>query len=101
MKALSRIVHGGGWIAQTYIGRPKARLFGFISIVWLAVSFCGSIPFWGGWPQSFGAFEWLGGLLLVPQPVFITLALVFRFIEEPRSVTEFHSNPDHDFRKLY
>jgi hypothetical protein len=83
------------------LGRPRARFFGFLSVIWLGVSICASFPFWDGWPQSFGSLEWLCGALIVPQPLFVVLALVFLLTEQPRPITEGHPNPDHDIRKLY
>ena len=101
MKSQSDIVEGGGWITRQTLGRPRARCFGFLSVVWLLVSICASFPFWDGWPQSFGYSEWLCGVLLAPQPVFIVLAIVFLLTEQPRTITEEHPNPDYDIRKLY
>ena len=88
MKSQSDIVEGGGWITRQTLGRPRARLFGFLSIIWLCVSICASLP-------------WLCSVLLVPQPVFVVLAVVFLRTEQPRTITEEHPNPDHDMRKLY
>jgi hypothetical protein len=65
------------------------------------VSICASFPFWGGWSQSFGWLEWLCSVLLVPQPVFVVLAVVFLLTEQPRTIIEQHPNPDCDLRKLY
>ena len=96
MKSQSDIVEGGGWI--TRLGRPRARFFGFLSVVWLLVSICASFPFWDGWPQSFGYSEWLCGVLLALQPVFIVLTIVFLLTEQPRTITEEHPNPDYDSR---
>src|SRR5262245_7977569 len=101
MKSSIQIVHGGGWVARQKVGRPRARFFGFLSVIWLGVSFCASFPFWDGWPESFGYLEWLCSALLVPQPVFLVLAMVFLLTEQPRSIVEHHPKPDYDIRKLY
>jgi hypothetical protein len=101
MKSHSDIVEGGGWITRQTVGRPRARFFGFLSIIWLGVSIGASFPFWHGWPQSFGYLEWLCSALLVPQPVFAVAAVVFLLTEQPRTITETHRNPEHDIRKLY
>ena len=99
---MSNIVHGGGWIQRQSVGRPKARLFTMLSVVWVAVSLIASIPFWlDSWPPSFSAMELLGILLIIPQLVFIVLAVVFALTEPPRIITEHLPNPDHDLRKLY
>src|SRR6188474_3174616 len=101
MKSHSDIVESGGWITRQTIGRPRARFFGFLSVIWLFVSIGASFPFWDGWPQSFGYLEWLCSVLLVPQPVFVVLAVVFLLTERPHIITEQHPNPDYDIRKLY
>jgi hypothetical protein len=72
-----------------------------LSLIWLAVSICASFPFWEGWPESFGYLELLCGALLVPQPVFVVLAVVLLLTEQPRNVVELHPNPDYDIRNLY
>jgi hypothetical protein len=98
----SGIVHGGGWIQRQSVGRPKARLFTMLSVIWVAVSLTGSLPFWlDSWPPSFSALEWFGILLMIPYLAFIVLAVVFALTEPPRSITEHVPNPDHDLRKLY
>ncbi len=101
MNTDSQIVAGGGWVTRQTTGRPRARFFGFLSLIWLGVSVCASFPFLDGWPESFGELEWLCGILLLPQPVFIVLALVFWLTEQPRTGEEQHHNPDYDSSKLY
>jgi hypothetical protein len=98
----SDIVHGGGWVKCQFVGRPKTRLFVFLSLIWLGVSICASAPFWlDSWPPSFSGVEWLCLLLMLPEPVFIVLAIVFALTEQPKSITEHIPNPDYDIRKLY
>ena len=92
---------GGGCITRQTIARPRARFFGFLSVIWLGVSLCASLPFWNGWPESFGYLEWLCGALLAPQPALAGLAIVFLLTEQPRAIVEHHGNADHDIRKLY
>jgi len=101
MKSNAHIVEGGGWITRQTVGKPRARLFGFLAIIWLLISICASFPFWDGWPQSFTGLDWLCTLLLLPQPVLFVLAIVFWLTEQPRAIREQHPNPDHDIRKLY
>ncbi len=101
MKTNSSFVHGGGWIRREVIGRPKARFFGFLSVVWLLVSVCASIPFWCPWPQRVTDLDWLCVLLIAPHPVFIVLALVFRLTERPRTIVQRRVHPDCDARNLY
>jgi hypothetical protein len=101
MKSSIQIVEGGGWITRQNVGRPRARFFGFLSVIWLGVSLCASFPFWDAWPESFGYLEWVCGALLVPQPLFVVLAVVFWLTEQPCTIVEQHRNPDYDIRKLY
>ena len=101
MKSSAQIVHGGGWVTRPTVGRPRARFFGFLSVIWLLVSFYASFPFLDGWPESFGYLEWLCAALLVPQPVFVILAVIFLLTEQPRTITEQQPNPDYDVRTLY
>ena len=101
MRSHSDIVEGGGWIIRQTVGRPRARLFGSLSVIWLLLSICASFPFWDGWPQSFGYLEWLCSALVVPQVVFVVLAIVFLLTEQPRTIAEQDANPDYDVRKLY
>jgi hypothetical protein len=101
MKSQSEIVEGGGWITRQTLRKPRARFFGFLSVIWLGVSILASFPFWDGWPQSFGYLEWVCTALLLPQPVFVVLAVAFALMEQPRTITEETPNPDYDVRKLY
>jgi hypothetical protein len=45
MKSSAQIIHGGGWVTRQVVARRRARFFGFLSILWLAV--------WSDW----GAFK--------------------------------------------
>ena len=101
MRSSIQIVEGGGWITLQTVGRPRARFFGFLSVIWLGASLCASFPFWDGWPESFGYLEWLCGALLVPQPVLVVVAVVFLVAEQPRTIVQQRRNPDYDIRKLY
>lgn len=101
MKSSNQIVEGGGWVTRQTVGRPRARFFGFLSVIWLGVSLCASFPFWDGWPESFGSLEWHCGALLVPQPVLVVVVVVFLVIEQPRTIVQQHRNPDYDIRNLY
>jgi hypothetical protein len=77
-------------------------LFAILSLVWLGVSVAASAPFWQDkWPPAFSGAEWLCILLMLPEPVFIILAIRFALTEQPRSITEHLPNPHHDLRKLY
>jgi hypothetical protein len=101
MESSSQIVEDGGWFTRQTTCRPRARLFGSLSIIWLAVSVFASMPFWGGWPESFVYLEWLCSLLLIPLPILVVLTIVFLMTEQPRTTVEHRPNPDYDIRKLY
>jgi len=101
MKSTSHFVANGGWVTRQTMGRPQARFFGSLSLICSIISICASFPFLDNWPESFGYLEWLCALLLVPQVVFVVIALVFFVREEPRMIVEQHPNPDYDIRKLY
>jgi hypothetical protein len=84
------IVHGGGWVTRETVGRRKARFFGFLSVIWFLVSATASIPFWTSWHESpllSAEVKWLCGILLILQPVFLTLTILFRIFEKPRKIT--------------
>jgi hypothetical protein len=102
MISSGQIVHGGGWIRRQYTGRPKARFFTSLSVVWLVVSLMAVIPFFldDGTP-SFSGWKLLGFLLIGVHLVFIALAVFFALSESRRSVAELVRNPDHDPRNLY
>ena len=97
----ANIVERGGWHIRRTVGRPWARFFGMLSLLWLCVSFPASLAFWDGWPESFGWWEWLCGGLMVPQPVFVALGAGFLLKERPRLIVEHVANRDCDIRKLY
>jgi len=100
MKPRTKIVENGGWVSRRTVGRPRARLFGFLSILWLGVSLCASFPFWKGWPESFGYVEWVCGALLVAHAVLVTLAIRFLLTEQPRAFVEQHHSPRSNTREL-
>jgi hypothetical protein len=101
MKSESKIIAGGGWIIREVVGKPRARLFAAFSLGWLSVSIFASRPFWDGWPRSFGWHESLSSLLLLPEPLFQLLALVYLVVEQPRAILEKRPNPDYDIQNLY
>lgn len=84
------IIHGGGHIARQKVIRPKARLFGFLSVIWLPLTAIGSMVWWTIGADQLPAaawLPWLCGLIIALQPVFIALSLAFLFFERPRRVT--------------
>lgn len=90
MSPRSHIVAGGGYSEREFTGRPKFRLFCFIALLWLPVAFCASLPLWTGLSEDFAELRWLCWVLSSVEPVFIVLALFFRFAEQPRRVVEHH-----------
>ena len=82
-------MQGGGWTNRETIGRPKARICGFLSIVWLLVFAPACILLWAFWgePPFSSWIKWLCGILLIPQPVFMMLAVGFWYFERPRKIT--------------
>lgn len=101
MKSSIPIVEGGGWITLQTTSRPRARFFGFVSVIWLPVSACASSVFWDGWPSSWGYLEVLGIALLVVQAALAILAVAFFLTERPRTRIEPQRDPRRDVRKLY
>jgi len=97
----SAIVHGGGWVTERVMSKPKAEFFGFVSVVWLFVAICGMFPFWDGWPRKIGWTEVLCGGLVLAEPVFLAVALFLFIREQPRVILRHRQNPNYDLRKLY
>ena len=101
MKSESKIIASGGWETSEVIGKPRTRLFSMLAAIWFGVFICALIPFWGGWPTSFGWEDLLCGALLLPQPIFAVLALFYLLTEQPRAMIEKRPNADYDLRNLY
>lgn len=99
MKTNNPIVHGGGWVKYQTAGKPKTRLFGLLAVIWLGVGIPASAPFWlNDWPPPFSTPEWLGLLLMLPEPIFIWLTIAFALKEKTQNITARIPNPDHDIR---
>lgn len=92
------IMYGGGW-RQTW-GKPRARIFGYLSLYGLGIAVYASSPFWSGWPSSMGWFEWSCCGFLSMEAVFILLALNFLLTEKPRQILARDGMLDGDLRKL-
>ena len=99
MELYPDIVERGSWTVRETVRKPKARFFALLSCLWLLASVGASFPFWNGWPESFSGAECLCGVVIVLEPVFIVLAVVFWFSEQPRIIREMHRNPDYDIRR--
>ena len=95
------IVAGGGWVTRKTTGRPVTRFFTFLSIIWCGVAICASFPFWEGWPGAFSTLDWLCGVLVAMEPIFIVLSIVFGLTEKRRTITQHEQNPGHDIRHLH
>jgi len=94
MRSKAHIIESGGWTQRQYMGKPKARLFSFMAGAWLAVTFFASLLFWNGFPGASTEWSWLYALLIVPEPIFVGLAVVFWITEEPRMITEWRQRGD-------
>lgn len=99
MQPKTQIVHGGGWVKRQFVGKPKALLLTFVSVIWLAISFCASIPLWAGGP--FSGLQWLCASLIGLEPVFIVATIAFWIGEPTRTVTKWRPNSDYKVRRLY
>ena len=98
----NQFVKGGGWIKHQSVGRPRTRLFAILSLIWLIPSsLLVASLIQGGWPASFSDPKWFCVLLLIPELIFIVLAIGYAVVEKPKTITIHHPNPDHDIRKLY
>jgi hypothetical protein len=87
------IIHSGGWSVCATTVRPKMDCCLGLSILWIGVSFLASMPFWDGWPDTFGAVQWLGLLLLVPHPVLLGASVYFFFTDPPKPETQPAAQP--------
>jgi len=109
----ANIVHGGGLVeAEPRLGRPKARLYAIISLLWILPSAGASFILAAGfrhWSQADGfveglravAFEqWIALVILLAHLVFIGLACFYRRTEPLREEAGWEPNPDQDLRKL-
>ena len=94
MKSRVRIIEGGGWTQRQYLGKPKARFLTFLAGGWFAVAFTALLPFLGNVPASISGWGWWSGLLIIPEPVFIVLAVVYWITEERCLITEWHRTTD-------
>lgn len=112
-KTDGRYVANGGWVMRKFYGRPRTRLFTFLSVFWIMVS--GPAIFivfrhsdrWTT-PSTLSeklnaiAFEqWVGIGLIAVHFVFAVLAIRFNLTEQPREEVFLEDNPDTDPHKLY
>jgi hypothetical protein len=99
--AASGIVAGGGWVRCRVSTQPRMNFFLGLSVVWIGVSLFASMPFWDGWPETFGFSEWLGLAGLILHPILLSAAVFLFFTETPKDRTVWMPNPEHDLHKLY
>ncbi|MBI3852205.1 MAG: hypothetical protein HY298_18265 [Verrucomicrobia bacterium] len=112
-KVGDRFVANGGWVKRKFYGRPRTRLFTFLSVGWIVVSapalfivFRDSSR-WIDPPTLSGklggiAFEqWVGIALILVHVVFVALAVRFHLTEQPHEEVFLEDNPDTDSHKLY
>src|SRR5690349_3425239 len=112
-KESGRFVADGGWVARRFWGRPRTRLFTFLSAGWIMVSAPALFIVLrdsGRWTEPLTlvgklgaiAFEqWVGIALILLHLVFVFLAIRFHFTEERRAEIFQEDNPDKDPHKLY
>ena len=107
-----RIVANGGWVMRRFYGRPRTRLFTFLSVGWIVVSAPALFIVFrdsARWikPPTLSeklsgiAFEqWVGIALILLHLVFVALAVRFHFTEERREEVFLEGNPDTDPHNL-
>jgi hypothetical protein len=103
----------GGWVMRKFYGRPRTRLFTFLSVFWIAVSapaifiVLRDSERWTQPPTLSGklsaiAFEQgIGIALVLLHLVFVALAVCFHLTEQPCEEVYLEDNPDRDPHKLY
>ena len=101
MNLKADFVHGGGWVTHETVGRPKARFFLFLSVVWLVVSVSAGILVYSGSVELFPFHRWACIFLVALQVLFILLAVIFAFTEKPRIFVQRLPNPESDAHNLY
>ena len=94
------IVAGGGWHDRQVMTRPKACFFTFLSGAWLPIAAVGAWLLCAG-PSSSPGWHSAYWFAVLPEPLFISLAVLFWSTEQPRLTREKQPNPDFDLRKLY
>jgi len=69
--------------------RPKARFFAFVALMWAGVAFVGAVMLWldTSWELDSVEIRRLAWWVVIPEPVFLGLAIFFRLVERPRKVT--------------
>lgn len=79
-----------GWMSKNTetTGRPKARFFGFLSVMWIILGICAAmcLSLKADDPEFYGVRR-LSWVILAAEPVFIGLAIYFRFAERPKKLT--------------
>ncbi len=112
-RAGDRFTSNGGWVMRKFYGRPRTRLFTFLSVFWIVVSapalfivFRDSTR-WTESPTLSGklgaiAFEqWIGIVLILLHLAFVTLAGCFHLTEQPHEEVFLEDDPDRGPHKLY
>lgn len=99
MDPTQNFINGGGWIVHEAFGRPKARLFAFLSLVWCLVCVVAGMLVYS--EEMSLIYRWACVALLTLEPVFIVLAIVFAIFEKPRAFRGYLPNPDYDASNLY
>jgi hypothetical protein len=62
-------------------------MFTFLSVIWAMVALIGGLLLWaGGLASESSELSRLAWLVVVPEPIFIGLAIYFRLVERPQKV---------------
>ncbi len=76
-----------GWMGPETMGRPKARFCVFLAVFWFALALIAALSIWqapGG--TEFSEIQHLAWCVLIPEPVFVLLAVYFAITEKPRKM---------------
>ena len=101
LKMVSRIM-GMPVDSHKIFGRPIARFFGFLSIVWLFLSFTPvSLLFAFGtlWIKTEPSLSYICWFLIIPHPIIVALAIYFWLTEKPRNYEEDYVKEDDNLIK--
>ncbi len=101
MPSRTDIVAHGGWVRQETFRKPRMERYCAVSAGWLPLSDVASVPFWEGWPASFGWLAGLGLLVGVVQLWWLGRVAFLAVTERPVRFMEEIPNPDFDPRNLY
>jgi hypothetical protein len=97
----SKGIENRGWISRKTTFRPMTRLFTVLSVGWFLIS---PTPVTLLLSQQIASASSLGVLcwmLILPHPIFILLAVAFRWTEPARTIKQKLPDPNYDLRRMY